>query len=84
LDPENSLHHEPFLICKECERLGQEYGELVPSHTCVEKRLLSPKLNHDHEQAAVFVIRMHDFASVRQEHQFEVHGNRTAGDKNCG
>jgi hypothetical protein len=48
--------------CKECERLGQEYGELVLSHTRVEERFLSAKLSHDHEQAAMFVIRMRDFA----------------------
>jgi len=49
--------------CSECERLGQKYTELVLSRTNIEERYLSAKLRHDHELAAMFVIRLHDIAS---------------------
>jgi hypothetical protein len=49
--------------CNECERLGQKYAELVLSRTNVEERYLSAKLRHDHELAAMFVIKLHDIAS---------------------
>jgi hypothetical protein len=49
--------------CKECERLGREYGAIMLSHVNLEERFLSAKLRHDHELAAMFVIRMHDSES---------------------
>lgn len=49
--------------CKECERLGQEYAELILSHVNLEERFLSAKLRHDHELAATFVIKLNDVAS---------------------
>ena len=51
--------------CKECERLGQQYAELVLSRTNLEERYLSAKLRHDHELAAMFVIKLNDAASAR-------------------
>jgi hypothetical protein len=50
--------------CNECERLGQQYAELVLSRTNLEERYLSAKLRHDHELAAMFVIKLNDAASA--------------------
>jgi hypothetical protein len=49
--------------CKECECLGEEYAELVFNHVNLEERYLSAKLRHDHELAAMFVIKLNDAVS---------------------
>jgi hypothetical protein len=49
--------------CQECERLGGEYGDLILTRANLEERYLSAKLQHDHELAAMFIIKLHDVAS---------------------
>jgi hypothetical protein len=50
--------------CKECERLGREYGELMLSHVTLEDRFLDAKLRHDHELAKAIVGQMRYLGAV--------------------
>jgi hypothetical protein len=65
--------------CRECARLGQEYAELILSHAGLEERFLSAKLRHDHELAAMFVIKLHDAASeiARMRQAMKDHAKQT-------
>jgi hypothetical protein len=69
--------------CRECERLGREYGDLTISHVALEERFISAKRRHNHELASVLVRQMHDLAleMARRRQAMRDHGNETHPDR---